>query len=207
MVAVSAGDGIESVFRELMVDHVIAGGQTMNPSIDAIASAIRKVNARNVFVLPNNGNIIMAAQQAAGIASCNVIVLPTKTIPQGIAAAMAFNGSVDVQANEKAMTAAIGEVVSGAVTYAVRSTKFRGEDISQGDIIGMMDNELCCVGTAVDAVTADLLRRMIEKRGEPDAAVTIFYGESVDEANAEALLEKMQQEYPDAEYILSLIHI
>ena len=202
MVAVSAGDGIESVFRELMVDHVIAGGQTMNPSIDAIASAIRKVNARNVFVLPNNGNIIMAAQQAAGIASCNVIVLPTKTIPQGIAAAMAFNGSVDVQANEKAMTAAIGEVVSGAVTYAVRSTKFRGEDISQGDIIGMMDNELCCVGTAVDAVTADLLRRMIEKRGEPDAAVTIFYGESVDEANAEALLEKMQQEYPDAEYIV-----
>ena len=129
MVAVSAGDGIESVFRELMVDHVIAGGQTMNPSIDAIAGAIRKVNARNVFVLPNNGNIILAAQQAAEIVSCNVIVLPTKTIPQGIAAAMAFNGSVDVECNKKAMTAAFGEVVSGAVTYAVRDTKFRGESI------------------------------------------------------------------------------
>lgn len=101
MVAVSAGDGIESVFRELMVDHVIAGGQTMNPSIDAIAGAIRKVNARNVFVLPNNGNIILAAQQAAEIVSCNVIVLPTKTIPQGIAAAMAFNGSVDVECNKR----------------------------------------------------------------------------------------------------------
>lgn len=202
MVAVSAGDGIESVFRELMVDHVIAGGQTMNPSIDAIASAIRKVNARNVFVLPNNGNIIMAAQQAAEIVSCNVIVLPTKTIPQGIAAAMAFNGSVDAECNEKAMTAAFGEVVSGAVTYAVRDTKFRGESISQGDILGMMDNELCCVGTAVDAVATDLLRRMMEKRGEPDAAVTIFYGENVDEANAEALLAQLETEYPEAEFIV-----
>ena len=202
MVAVSAGDGIESVFRELMVDHVIAGGQTMNPSIDAIAGAIRKVNARNVFVLPNNGNIILAAQQAAEIVSCNVIVLPTKTIPQGIAAAMAFNGSVDVECNKKAMTAAFGEVVSGAVTYAVRDTKFRGESISQGDILGMMDNELCCVGTAVDAVATDLLRRMMEKRGEPDAAVTIFYGENVDEANAEALLAQLEAEYPEAEFIV-----
>lgn len=202
MIAVSAGDGIESVFRELMVDHVIAGGQTMNPSIDTIAGAIRKVNARNVFILPNNGNIIMAAQQAAQLASCNVIVLPTKTIPQGIAAAMAFNGAVDAQANEQAMTAAFREVVSGAVTYAVRKTKFRGENIAEGDIIGLMDNDLCCVGTAVDGVTADLMRKMIEKRGESDAAITVFYGENVDEANADALMEQLQEEYPDAEFIV-----
>ena len=100
------------------------------------------------------------------------------------------------------MTAAFGEVVSGAVTYAVRDTKFRGESISQGDILGMMDNELCCVGTAVDAVATDLLRRMMEKRGEPDAAVTIFYGENVDEANAEALLAQLETEYPEAEFIV-----
>ena len=202
MVAVSAGDGIESVFHELLVDYVIAGGQTMNPSIDTIAGAIRKVNARNVFVLPNNSNIIMAAQQAAELVSCNVIVLPTKTIPQGIAAAMAFNGAVDVSANERAMTEAFREVVSGAVTYAVRNTKFHGEDIAEGDIIGLMDNDLCCVGTAVDGVTAELLRKLVEKRGEPDAAITVFYGEQVDEANAQALMEQLQGEYPDAEFIV-----
>ena len=202
LIAVSAGDGIAAVFGELMVDHVISGGQTMNPSIDTIASAVRKVNARNVFILPNNSNIIMAAQQAAALLTCNVIVLPTKTIPQGIAAAMAFDSSADVAANERMMTEAFQSVVSGAVTFAVRSTKFHGEDIAEGDVMGMMDNDLCSVGATVDAVTRDLLDKMMQKLGETDAAVTMFYGESVEEASANQLVEQLEEAYPDAEFIV-----
>lgn len=202
LIAVSAGDGIAAVFGELMVDHVISGGQTMNPSIDTIASAVRKVNARNVFILPNNSNIIMAAQQAAALLTCNVIVLPTKTIPQGIAAAMAFDSSADVATNERMMTEAFQSVVSGAVTFAVRSTKFHGEDIAEGDVMGMMDNDLCSVGTTVDAVTRDLLDKMMQKLGETDAAVTMFYGESVEEASANQLVEQLEEAYPDAEFIV-----
>ena len=202
LIAVSAGDGMAAVFGELMVDHVISGGQTMNPSIDTIASAVRKVNARNVFILPNNSNIIMAAQQAAALLTCNVIVLPTKTIPQGIAAAMAFDSSADVAANERMMTEAFQSVVSGAVTFAVRSTKFHGEDIAEGDVMGMMDNDLCSVGATVDAVTRDLLDKMMQKLGETDAAVTMFYGESVEEASANQLVEQLEEAYPDAEFIV-----
>lgn len=202
LITVSAGDGIAAVFGELMVDHVISGGQTMNPSIDTIASAVRKVNARNVFILPNNSNIIMAAQQAAALLTCNVIVLPTKTIPQGIAAAMAFDSSADVAANERMMTEAFQSVVSGAVTFAVRSTKFHGEDIAEGDVMGMMDNDLCSVGATVDAVTRDLLDKMMQKLGETDAAVTMFYGESVEEASANQLVEQLEEAYPDAEFIV-----
>ncbi len=202
LIAVSAGDGIAAVFGELMVDHVISGGQTMNPSIDTITSAVRKVNARNVFILPNNSNIIMAAQQAAALLTCNVIVLPTKTIPQGIAAAMAFDSSADVAANERMMTEAFQSVVSGAVTFAVRSTKFHGEDIAEGDVMGMMDNDLCSVGATVDAVTRDLLDKMMQKLGETDAAVTMFYGESVEEASANQLVEQLEEAYPDAEFIV-----
>lgn len=202
LIAVSAGDGIAAVFGELMVDHVISGGQTMNPSIDTIASAVRKVNARNVFILPNNSNIIMAAQQAAVLVTCNVIVLPTKTIPQGIAAAMAFDSSADVAANERMMTEAFQSVVSGAVTFAVRSTKFHGEEIAEGDVMGLMDNDLCSVGTAVDAVTRDLLDKMMQKLGETDAAVTMFYGDSVEEESANRLVEQLEEAYPDAEFIV-----
>ena len=202
LIAVSAGDGIAAVFGELMVDHVISGGQTMNPSIDTIASAVRKVNARNVFVLPNNSNIIMAAQQAAALLSCNVIVLPTKTIPQGIAAAMAFDPSADLATNERMMTEAFQSVVSGAVTYAVRSTKFHGEDIAEGDVMGLMDNDLCCVGTSVNAVTCELLDKMIQKFGETDAAVTIFYGDGVEEESANQLAEQLEEAYPEAEFVI-----
>ena len=202
LIAVSAGEGIAAVFGELMVDHVISGGQTMNPSIDTIASAVRKVNARNVFVLPNNSNIIMAAQQAAALLSCNVIVLPTKTIPQGIAAAMAFDPSADLATNERMMTEAFQSVVSGAVTYAVRSTKFHGEDIAEGDVMGLMDNDLCCVGTSVNAVTCELLDKMIQKFGETDAAVTIFYGDGVEEESANQLAEQLEEAYPEAEFVI-----
>lgn len=202
MIAVSVGEGIDDAFRELGVDHIITGGQTMNPSIDSIAQAIRKVNARNVFVFPNNSNIILAAQQAAQLVSCNVAVLPTKTIPQGLSSVMMFNPTDSLEANIEAMTEAISNVVSGAVTYAVRKTHFNGNDIDEGDILGMMDNDLCVVGTSVHDASVELLGRMMEKKGEPEAAVTIFYGEDVSDADADAFLAAAEEAYPEAECML-----
>ncbi len=202
MIAVSAGAGLDEVFHELAVDQIITGGQTMNPSIDSIAQAIRKVNARNVFVFPNNSNIILAAQQAGELASCNVVVLPTKTIPQGISAAMTFNPTESLEENTAAMNEALENVVSGAVTYAVRRTKFQGRDIKKGDIIGLMDNDLCVVSETVEAAAEALLARMMEKKGEADAAVTLFYGEEVAQEDAEALLAKLEERYPEAECMI-----
>ncbi|MEZ4629105.1 MAG: DAK2 domain-containing protein, partial [Eubacteriales bacterium] len=126
LLSVSTGSGIDELFKALAVDSLISGGQTMNPSIDAIASAINKINARNVFVLPNNSNIILAAQQASELTEKGVVLIPTKTIPQGIAACMAYSKDASVEENEAAMKEAIADVISGAVTYAVRDTKFDG---------------------------------------------------------------------------------
>jgi len=202
MIAVSVGEGLDEAFKELGVDYVITGGQTMNPSIDSIAQAIRKVNARNVFVFPNNSNIILAAQQAAELVSCNVVVLPTKTIPQGLSSVMMFNPMDSVEVNTEAMTDAISNVVSGAVTYAVRKTHFNGKDIEEGDILGMMNNDLCVVGESVHDASLELLSKMMEKKGEPEAAVTIFYGADVSEADAEAFLAAAEEAYPEAECML-----
>lgn len=199
MIAVSAGAGLDEVFKELAVDHIITGGQTMNPSIDSIAQAIRKVNARNVFVFPNNSNIILAAEQAAKLASCNVIVLPTKTIPQGVSAAMMFNPAGSVEENTAAMQEAIQSVVSGAVTYAVRKTRFGGREIELGDILGMMDNDLCVVGTSVAEATKELLAKMMEKKGEDASTITLFYGDEVKEEDAESLLHQIEAQYPQVE--------
>jgi len=202
MIAVSVGEGIDEAFKELGVDHIITGGQTMNPSIDSIAQAIRKVNARNVFVFPNNSNIILAAQQAAELVSCNVVVLPTKTIPQGLSSVMMFNPTDSVEANTEAMTDAISNVVSGAVTYAVRKTHFNGKDIDEGNILGMMNNDLCVVGECVHDASLELLGKMMEKKGEPEAAVTIFYGADVSAEDAEAFLAAAEEAHPEAECML-----
>ncbi len=201
-ISVSAGDGLDTVFRELSADHIIPGGQTMNPSIDTIVQAINRVNARNVFILPNNGNIIMAAQQAAQLTERKVFVIPTKTIPQGIAAAMAYSVDASPDENSASMTAAFESVLSGAVTYAVRNTKVNGSDIHKGDIIGLMDNQICVVAHSVEEAGAALVRRMMEKRQVSDATVTVFYGADVDEESAEALVAKLTREYADAELIM-----
>ena len=166
LVAVSISDGIDEVYKAIGVNNLISGGQTMNPSIDSITKAIRRANARNVFVLPNNSNIIMAAQQAAAISDRNVIVIPSKTMMQGLSAALAYSDDVDVETNTERMTAAIKQVLSGSVTYAVRDTQFNGEKISQGDIIGLLDNVITKVGTSVDSVAVELLCSMIEKKGD-----------------------------------------
>lgn len=198
LVAVSISDGIDEVYKAIGVNNLISGGQTMNPSIDSITKAIRRANARNVFVLPNNSNIIMAAQQAAAISDRNVVVIPSKTMMQGLSAALAYSDDVDVETNTERMTAAIKQVLSGSVTYAVRDTQFNGEKISQGDIIGLVDNVITKVGTSVGSVAAELLCSMIESKGE-DCMATIFYGEGADEDSAQAVADAVNEKYPDAE--------
>lgn len=198
LVAVSISDGIDEVYKAIGVNNLISGGQTMNPSIDSITKAIRRANARNVFVLPNNSNIIMAAQQAAAISDRNVIVIPSKTMMQGLSAALAYSDDVDVETNTERMTAAIKQVLSGSVTYAVRDTQFNGEKISQGDIIGLLDNVITKVGTSVDSVAVELLCSMIENKGD-DCMATIFYGEGANEDSAQAVADAVNEKYPDAE--------
>ena len=203
ILAVSAGVGIDEVFRSIGVEHLISGGQTMNPSIDTIVNAVKSCNARNVFVLPNNSNIILAAQQAMELCECNVIVLPTKTIPQGISAAMAFNPDASAEENEEAMTEAIHQVVSGAVTYAIRDTSFNGTHICEGDIIGLMDNEIVTVCKNVNEAVRDLIGQMTEKCGVEDHIVNLYYGENVESENAEALVEILSALNPNSEFILT----
>ncbi len=202
LLAVSTGDGIDELFKALAVDALISGGQTMNPSIDSIASAINKINARNVFVLPNNSNIILAAQQASELTEKGVVLIPTKTIPQGIAACMAYSKDASVEENEQAMKEAISEVVSGAVTYAIRDTKFDGHSVKKGDMIGLVNNHLAVSGKSVDETTADLVRKMIADRGDESCTVTLYFGEGQTEENAQAIADKLQTEFPDAEFMV-----
>ena len=198
IVAVSISDGIDEVYKAVGVNNLISGGQTMNPSTDSIVKAIRRANARNVFVLPNNSNIIMAAQQAAALTDRNVIVIPTKTMMQGLSAALAYSDDVDVKTNTERINAAIKQVLSGSVTYAVRDTQVNGDKISQGDIIGLLDNSITKVGTDVGTVASDLLCEMIEKKGE-ECIAAIFYGEGADEESAQAVADAVNEKYPDAE--------
>lgn len=200
MVAVSCGEGMDAEFTGLGVTGLISGGQTMNPSIDTIEKAIRKVNARNVFVLPNNPNIIMAAQQAAELSDRNVIVIPTRTMVQGVAAAMAYAHENTPEVNAKRMEKAASSVRSGAVTYAVRDTSYNGLTIEKDDIIGLMDNAIAAVGKTVEEATLGLIEKMIEDNDE--AMVTLYYGEDVSDVDAEAMSNAVQEKFPDAEIIL-----
>jgi DAK2 domain fusion protein YloV len=202
MVAVASGAGVGGVFQDLAVDALVQGGQTMNPSIDDIKKSIFKVNARNVFVLPNNSNIILAAQQAAELSDCNVVVIPSKTIPQGIAAAMAFHPDLTPEDNKSRMLEAISKVISGSVTYAVRDTSFNGTKIRKDDMIGMMDGDIVAVDESIQGVSLKLLKTMLEKNGQSDCIVTIFYGESMQAATAQELVDALQPEYPDVEFIV-----
>lgn len=202
IIAVGAGEGIESLFKDLGVHTVITGGQTMNPSIESIEKAIKRANARNVFVLPNNSNIILASQQAAALANGrNVVVIPTKTIMQGISAVMAFNNDFDVETNTSRMNDAMNKVISGAVTYSVRSTDFEGKHINEGDIIGILNNRIEVVGTDVKQVSIELLKAMIAEFGSDDPIVTMLYGESVTEDDAQDLVADLENDYADAEFI------
>jgi dihydroxyacetone kinase-like predicted kinase len=175
---------------------VIQGGQTMNPSTEDIVSAINKVNAKNILILPNNGNIIMAAEQAADVVDSKAIVIPSKTVPQGLAALLAFNPSIDIEKNASHMNEAMKAVKSGQVTYAVRDTQIEGLQIQKDDYIGIADKKI--VNTHKDLVEAakELLTHMIDDDSE---MVTVLAGEDVSERETKALIQYLEDTFTDVE--------
>ncbi len=201
MVAVAPGDGIASVFGDILVDNTIEGGQTMNPSADDIAKAVDKVPAKNVFVFPNNKNIIMAAEQAKGLTKKMLHVIPTKSIPQGVSAALAFNPDGTLEENLEAMNSAKDNVTSASVTYAVRTTNIDGFDLQKGDIMGMDEKAIVAKGTLVKDTTMQLIDKLIN----PDICnITLFYGKDIPEDEANILVGELQEKYADCD--VSLIY-
>lgn len=197
VVAVSAGEGMANLFRELGVDRVVTGGQTMNPSTEDIVKAVQRCKSRTTFVLPNNKNIVMAAQQAAELLQDRtVVVVPTKTVPQGVAAMIAYVPDASVDENRARMEEAAQAVRSGSVTYAVRDSSFDGKEIHEHDILGLDEGKVAFVGTEVSAVTMDLLRSMV---GPDSELITLFYGADVSEEDAEALRGQIEQDFPQCE--------
>ena len=192
MVAVALGEGISSIFRDLGVDKVVDGGQTMNPSTEDLLEAVESIHADEVFVLPNNSNIILAAQQAAELADRKVWVVPTKSVPMGISAAVAFMGDVSGEENFEAMKEASSHVHTASITYAVRDTNFDGYDIHEGDVMGLIDNKLSCVGSSIEEVAKNVLAEMVTDESE---LITMFYGRDVEASAAEALQNDLQTQY------------
>lgn len=196
MMAVSAGDGISSIFKDLMVDAIIEGGQSMNPSASDIADAVARVNADNVFVFPNNKNIILAAEQAKSLVENKTLhVIPTKNIPQGFAAALAFNPDLSVDENKANMIHALDTVTVGQVTYAVRNTKLYGFELKIGDIMGLDNKKILATGKDVSQVTIEL----IEKLRSIEEIITLYYGQDVTKEEAEALQAAVAEKYPDCD--------
>ena len=197
MLAICAGQGLADIFKDLMCDRVIEGGQTMNPSAQDIADAVQKINASNVFVFPNNSNIILAAEQAKDLVSNRTIhVIPTKNVPQGFAAALAFNSDGTVPENKTNMTHAIDNVAAGQVTYAVRNTTMNGFKLKEGDIIGLDNKRILAKGKDIDQTTLDLIKAL---KNDDHELITIYYGEGVKEEDATALAGKISEAYPDCE--------
>ena len=197
MLAICSGEGLAEIFKDLMCDRVIEGGQTMNPSAQDIASAVQKINASNVFVFPNNSNIILAAEQAKDLVTNRVIhVIPTKNVPQGFAAALAFNPEASVPVNKTNMTHAIDNVTSGLVTYAVRETTMNGFRLKAGDIIGLDNKKILAQGSTIDETTIKLIEAMKTNDHE---MITLYYGEGVTEEDAEALSQKVAEEFPECD--------
>ena len=196
MMSVSAGEGITSIFKDLTVDAVIEGGQSMNPSASDIADAVQRINADNVFVFPNNKNIILAAEQAKSLVENKTIhVIPTKNIPQGFAAALAFNPDLPVDENKANMIHALDSVTVGQVTYAVRNTKLYGFELKIGDIMGLDNKKILATGKNVSDVTLEL----IEKLRSDEEIITLYYGQDVSEDDAELLVKEIQEKYPDCD--------
>ncbi|QFJ55648.1 DAK2 domain-containing protein [Pseudobutyrivibrio xylanivorans] len=200
-VSIATGDGLTSIFTELGCDYMIPGGQTMNPSTDDILSAVEKVNAKTVFVLPNNKNIILAANQAAAICEeKKVVVIPTKTIPQGITALISFDPDASVEDNESNMTEEIKNVKTGQVTYAVRDTVIDDKEITKGDWMGMADTGLLSVNADISVAFKEMIDQMVT---EDSAVVSIYWGEGSDQEKAEALGKAVEEKYPDLEIEIS----
>lgn len=196
-IAVSPGPGLTEVFKGLGVNHVIEGGQTMNPSTEDVLEAIESLNAENIFVFPNNKNIILAAEQAKKLTKDkNIIVIPSKTIPQGIAALISYVHEGDPKENEANMSEQMMMVKSGEITYAVRDTSIGGVELKQGDIMGIGDAGIISVKPNVDEAVLEMLGKLVD---EESGLVSLYYGADVAESDANALKEKVTEAYPDVE--------
>lgn len=196
-VSVSIGDGVNQIFRDLGVDEVIAGGQTMNPSTDDLLQAVERIPAETVFILPNNKNIILAANQVIDLVEDKeVIIIPSKSIPQGITALINFIPEDDAAENAEHMTEGIGMVKTGELTYAVRNTTIDGREIKEGDYMAIDDNGISSVGPEMDAVIEGMFEAMVDEDSE---IITLYYGEDVTEEEAQAVAEKVEEKYPDCE--------
>lgn len=196
MVAISAGEGLKNLFKDLNVDTVIQGGQTMNPSAEDISKAIEKLNAKDIFVFPNNKNIILAAEQSKALTNKRVHVIPTKSIPEGISSILAFNPELSAEENEELMSSSFKNVLSSSVTYTVRNTSVNGFKLKQGDIIGLTDKQILAKGKNVNETVEQLIEKQITSSL---VNITLFYGDAVKEEDANNLCEKLQNKYPNCE--------
>ena len=192
LVSVCAGDGITAIFRDLLVDRIIEGGQTMNPSAEDIAKACDQVAAKNVFVFPNDKNIVLAANQAKALSKRKIHVIPTSNIPEGLSAVLAFNPEDNVDGNIKNMTDAIGGIRSGSVTYAVRKTSVGSMELNEGDIIGIDSKDIVAKGDNVGAVTEELIDKMMD---DDTSCISLYFGNDVKEDEANAIAADIAKKY------------
>ena len=195
-IATSMGDGLAQIFRDFGVDHIIEGGQTMNPSTEDFMKAIEKLNAKNIIILPNNSNIIMAANQAKELSDKNIVVIPTKNVPQAFAALVTFDGDADIAENEANMMEALSTVKSGQVTYAVRDTVINDVEVKEGNIIGIAEGKLLSAGDKVYEITTDLIEKLVD---EDSAIITLFYGEDTSKEDAQALRDALEENFEDVD--------
>ncbi|WP_434796969.1 DAK2 domain-containing protein [Terrisporobacter vanillatitrophus] len=193
-IATSMGEGLAQIFKDFGVDHIIEGGQTMNPSTEDFMKAIENLNAKNIIILPNNSNIIMAANQAKELSDKNIIVIPTKNVAQAFATLVTFDADADVSQNEANMMEVLSSVKSGQVTYAVRDTVINDVEVKEGNIIGIAEGKLLSAGDRVDEITTDLIEKLVD---EDSAIITLFYGEDTNEEEAEALRDSLEEKFED----------
>ena len=194
IITVSIGEGLDTVFKELNVDYIISGGQTMNPSTEDILNAIAEVDGENIIMLPNNGNIVLAAEQAKELSDKNVYVFPTKTIPEGVSALLSFDVNLDVRENLKNMEEAISYVKTAQVTYAVRDTEYNDIKIKKDNIIGIQKDDIISVGDNIEDVSFELVKNLV---GEDSSLITMFYGEDIKEEEAMKLSRRIEEEFED----------
>ena len=196
-IAVSIGEGMNEIFRELGADYIIEGGQTMNPSTEDMLNAIDQVNAEHIFILPNNKNIILAANQAQALTEDkDIIVVPSKTVPQGITAIINYMPDADAQTNLEAMIEGIGNVKTGQVTYAVRDTHIDDKEIHEGDIMGIGDSGILAVGQSVEETTKEMLAQLVDEDTE---LISLYYGQDVQGESAENFAQEIEDLYPDVD--------
>ena len=193
-IATPMGEGLAQIFKDFGVDYIIEGGQTMNPSTEDFMKAIESLNAKNIIILPNNSNIIMAANQAKELSDKNIVVIPTKNVSQAFATLVTFDADSSIEENEASMMEALSSVKSGQVTYAVRDTVINDVEVKEGNIIGIAEGKLLSAGDKVDEITTDLVEKLVD---EDSAIITLFYGEDTSKEEAEALRDALEEKFED----------